>query len=695
MIRDSPPPARVHISGIKHPALQFDREPLQHNHSQFDTMAQPKGNDPLQRPLYVFDLPEEIISTITLKNQPARPAIQDSPPQTSTPASEASEKSDLEPASPAKATSCNLCGLSFPSVAEQRNHVRSDLHGYNLKQKMKGLNTVGEADFEKLIGDLDESISGSESEESDEEDGDDGGDKPKESTLSALLKKQAKISNPEFDEFTSTKKQRGWGKPPLLWLTSPALPENTSLGVYRALFSEAEQQEEAQLVDVLRQKQLAPKLPPKFHTVEAGVALPDTDVGPHYFLCMIGGGHFAGMVVALAPKKSKSHAGADERSATVLVHKTFHRYTTRRKQGGSQSANDSAKGAAHSAGSSLRRYNEAALTSEVRDILKEWKSLIDTADLCFIRATGTTSRRTLFGPYEGQVLRNNDPRNRGFPFSTRRATQKELMRAFVELTRVKQSTFDEAALAALNVAAEEKPTPPPVQPKLAKPCKPSKEDEAVALHTSQLTSLIRRSKVPALLNYLKTNSLTADFTFVPPNHHTPTPLHLAASLNAAPVVLALLTKAGADPTTMNDDARSPFTLSGDRPTRDAFRLARHELGDSAFSWDDAGVPAALSKAEAEKRDARDKADKAAEEKAEAERRKVEIERLRKESERDEERRKESRLGKGRSLGAPVVKTAAEKREDDSRGLTPEARARLERERRARAAEERMGRLQGN
>jgi hypothetical protein len=75
-----------------------------------------------------------------------------------------------------------------------------------LKQKIKGANPVGEADFEKLIGDLDESISGSESEESDEEDEDEDGNKPKESTLSALLKRQAKISSPEFDEFASRKK---------------------------------------------------------------------------------------------------------------------------------------------------------------------------------------------------------------------------------------------------------------------------------------------------------------------------------------------------------------------------------------------------------------------------------------------------------------------------------------------------------
>lgn len=636
----------------------------------------------------VFDLPEELLSSITLKKQSDRP-VQEALPTISTPAPESSETSESNDG-PTKATSCNLCGLSFPSVEEQRNHVRSDLHGYNLKQKIKGLKPVGEADFEKLIGELDESISGSESSESEDDEVDDEGNKTKESTLSALLKKQAKISHPDFDDFASKKNPRGSGKPPLFWFTSPSLPENISLGIYRAIFSDAEQEEELHIVETVRNKQLSPTQPIKIKS-EGGIPPPGTDIGPHYFLAMIGGGHFAAMIIAFAPKVGKKHTGVDERSATVIAHKTFHRYTTRRKQGGSQSSNDAAKGAAHSAGASIRRYNEAALTTEVRDLLQSWKSMIDTADLIFVRATGSTSRRALFGPYEGQVLRNNDPRNRGFPFSTRRATQKELMRAFVELTRVKQSTIDEAALAALNapstsIPAISTPSKPP------KPAKPSKEEEAASLHTSQITSLIKRSKVPALLSYLKTNNIQPTFTFFPPNHHTPTPLHLAASLNSPAIVLALLIKASADPTLMTEEARTPFSLAGDRATRDAFRVARSELGEEVWDWEIGGVPPALSKSEVEKREAREKAEKAVEDKAESERRKAEMERLRMESDAEDAKRREKRVGKGKMLGGIPEKTGAEKREEAGRGLTPEARAKLERERRARAAEERMRRL---
>jgi hypothetical protein len=47
---------------------------------------------------------------------------------------------------------CSLCGVSFHTVEEQRSHSKSDFHGYNLKQKMRGQKAVSEADFEKLVG---------------------------------------------------------------------------------------------------------------------------------------------------------------------------------------------------------------------------------------------------------------------------------------------------------------------------------------------------------------------------------------------------------------------------------------------------------------------------------------------------------------------------------------------------------------
>ncbi|KAK4691994.1 ankyrin repeat and zinc finger domain-containing protein 1, partial [Lecanoromycetidae sp. Uapishka_2] len=644
----------------------------------------------LKKPLYVFDLPHELLVTIHLKD----PSLLQAIPETdlNTPAKNVSQSPKEINGESKPSTACQLCGLSFASVQEQRHHVRSDWHSYNLRQKLRGGTPVTENEFEKLVDDLDESLSGSGSDSSESEGAEVGA---KESTLSALLKKQANLNHPcgEEEDLMPRNRKRGSGKPPLVWFSTPKLPLNTSLGIYRALFTNAEQ-EDPDTVEIVRKKQLRP-VPAKLPPVDGsnGVPLPSTMTSPSIFMCMIGGGHFAGMIVSLAPKMGKQATGVEQRQAIVIAHKTFHRYTTRRKQGGAQSSNDSAKGAAHSAGASIRRYNEVALEQEIRALLFEWKESIHNAQLIFVRATGSSNRRIIFGPYDGQILRQNDPRNRTFPFSTRRATQAELMRAFVELTRVKVSEVDEAALAAAaadpNSSAH---TQAATQIKRVAPPKPelSKEEEDTTLHTSQLQSLIRRSKAPALLSYLTSNSLSSNYPFHPPsshaNHHAPTPLHLASSSSSHAVVLALLTKAGANPMLPNGDGKTAFDLSGDRATRDAFRVARSELGEGKWDWDAAHVPPALSKSEAEKRDQREK-DEA--EKLESERRRNEEERLRKEKPTVGPTIKKG----GKPLGA-VPKTAEERREEDARGMTPEMRTRLERERRARAAEERMRRMAG-
>ncbi|OQE40381.1 hypothetical protein PENCOP_c006G05892 [Penicillium coprophilum] len=634
----------------------------------------------LKRPLYVYDLPPELLASLTAKTT-SQPVAEEEPGPSPTDLELAAQESAI-----ATSNLCSLCRVSYSSVQEQRSHVRSDHHRYNVKAQLRGNAPLEEVEFAKAIGELDESISGSESEESEEEDAEGATG----TTLSALLKKQAKLSHPSEDpEMTETPIAP---KHPIFWLSSSALPSNKSLGVYRAIFSNAEQDDPAHLVDALRRKQLAPI---KARTNKASNVPDPASSGPHIFMCMIGGGHFAAMLVSLAPEIHRKQGGVEDRQARVIAHKTFHRYTTRRKQGGSQSASDASRGAAHSAGSSLRRYNEAALEKDIREVLSDWKEMIDTAELLFVRATGKTNRKTLFGQYDGQVLRQNDPRIRGFPFNTRRATQGELMRSFKELTRLKVSEVDQAALAAAEAKRREeesKPSTPIQKPQTQKP-KLSKEEEAALLHTSQLQALIRRSKVPALMSYISNNSIASSFTFTPAdtpqNFRCPTPLHLAANLDAPAVVTALLTKAGSDPTAVNKEGRTPFELTGDRATRDAFRIARHDLGESKWDWEAAKVPSAVSKADAESRAEKER--KTAEQEESA-RRKASLDRLKRE---ETEKAAQSRTTKsgGRTVGA-VEKSVAERRDEETRGMTPEMKMRLERERRARAAEERFRKMQG-
>ncbi|PHH50440.1 hypothetical protein CFIMG_004504RA [Ceratocystis fimbriata CBS 114723] len=639
-----------------------------------------KTADVSKRPLYLYDIPSHVLDSLSAKDAPELQR-------------EESELTTVVPVapsdSPVGSQSCSLCSQSFESMLDQRSHLKSDLHNYNLRQKLRGLVPVTEAEFEKLVGDLDESLSGEDSSDSE----DDQQEGSKASTLSALLKRQANLSgfanpgssNDGNDDDSDSVAKRVEAKTPLVWFESPLLPLNTYFGVYRVMFSPGELSDISKRIEAMKSKQLAPMPAPKLNKDGSPLT---AYKGPHIFMLMIGGGHFAAMVVALSPRQTKNNApGPLNREATVLAHKTFHRYTTRRKQGGSQSANDNAKGAAHSAGSTLRRYNEQALVDDVRALLNEWKPLIDTAELHFIRATGMTNRRTLFGPYDGQVLQVNDPRIRGFPFNTRRATQNELMRAFIELTRLKVKEI---------LPQEERPEPKAsLAPKTVTkaPAKPefNEEEETALLHTSQIQALIRRSKLPALLSYFQMNNIDASFSFFPTDqhHHAPTALHFAATQGSAAIITGLLTRANANPTVPNAEGRTAFELAGDRAARDAFRVARSELGETTWDWAAAKVPAPLSKADAEARSERER--KEAESK-EAERRKTEEARLRRES----PAAVTSAVGKDKGLlgSADAKMTPEERREKEARGLTPEMRMRLERERRARAAEARMKAMRG-
>ena len=90
-------------------------------------------------------------------------------------------------------------------------------------------------------------------------------------------------------------------------------------------------------------------------------------------------------------------AGAVFQRGVMIDHKTFSRYTTRRKQGGSQSAADgSGSGHAKSAGATLRRYNELALHQEIQELLlDEWSLYLEEAGRVWV-SCGKSSAKLLY-----------------------------------------------------------------------------------------------------------------------------------------------------------------------------------------------------------------------------------------------------------------------------------------------------------
>jgi len=97
----------------------------------------------------VYDLPADILTTLTRKDD-TEGGPQDHDVPASTPSKESAAESRTESAVGSK--SCALCGVTFYTVEDHRSHIRSDLHGYNLKQRIRGAQAVSEGDFEKLVG---------------------------------------------------------------------------------------------------------------------------------------------------------------------------------------------------------------------------------------------------------------------------------------------------------------------------------------------------------------------------------------------------------------------------------------------------------------------------------------------------------------------------------------------------------------
>lgn len=266
---------------------------------------------------------------------------------------------------------CAACSQAFDSREEQTEHYRLDWHRFNLKQRLRGRRALAAEEFEEKTraGDV-SSISGSDSEGSG--------------------------SSQESDPPPGSSRQSH----PLGTRSARVLLRNSQgqlLSAYRCVLStKGSGEQQAELVASLR----------------------SLGAGTCWVILMTGGGHFAGAVF---------------RGPEVLVHKTFHRYTVRARRGTAQGLRD-AQGQAslpRSAGASLRRYNEAALLKDVQDLLASWVQHLQGAQRIFLRAP-RGSRALLFGG-RTPPLRKDDPRVCNIPFSTRRATLRELLRVHVAL----------------------------------------------------------------------------------------------------------------------------------------------------------------------------------------------------------------------------------------------------------------------
>ena len=302
----------------------------------------------------------------------------------------------------------------FASAREQRDHHRSDLFRYNQRRARAGRAPVSESEFRAMLegGDEVSSISGS-------DDSDDDSDSDSDDDSNAATKHLKALHG----------KAEG---AQIVCVGDDGVP----FGVWRCLL----RPDAMKAADDALTANVAPE--------EALRAL-QSDPSRPWVVILARGGHFAGAV--FDPRKLGGGSAADERQqkggegarggplalvppACAVAHKTFHRYVVRAKAGGRQSVKDQGGKTIKSAGSSIRRANEAALQREVLETLEAWRERLRDAALVFVAASAT-DQRTLF---EGKnpPLSRRDSRVRRVPFATQRPTFNETRRVMARLATV-------------------------------------------------------------------------------------------------------------------------------------------------------------------------------------------------------------------------------------------------------------------
>ncbi|XP_012275018.1 ankyrin repeat and zinc finger domain-containing protein 1 isoform X2 [Orussus abietinus] len=329
----------------------------------------------------------------------------------------------LEDLAVSDSRTCSFCNTTFEDLVQQRLHYKLDWHRYNLKQRLQGLKSITEDDF-SLLADKDSmsSISGTdlesdcESETSAFETGELSNRRLQNESIAGIHphparrkmgKQNEKTENSDSsdgdveDEDTKNKETEMYLSAAKRHLKVFFENDNGNIfSIYRCL---------------LHNKKTIPE-------VDSEMIAQALNSGKRsmWTVIMLGGGHFAAAVF---------------QGGEVVVHKTFHRYTVRAKQGSAQYSRDTRMmGNMKSPGTILRRYNES-MHVQIQEFLESWASHINTSSLILYRAAGPYNRTILFGG-RNPPLDRSDSRLRPLPFPTRRATFSEVQRVYDVLTSI-------------------------------------------------------------------------------------------------------------------------------------------------------------------------------------------------------------------------------------------------------------------
>lgn len=97
----------------------------------------------------VYDIPDDVLANLRRKDAPSVELDTASISETAVkPYADIISKDEV---SGTGAKACSLCAQNFQTIEDQRGHIRSDFHNFNLKQKLRGQPPVSETEFELLV----------------------------------------------------------------------------------------------------------------------------------------------------------------------------------------------------------------------------------------------------------------------------------------------------------------------------------------------------------------------------------------------------------------------------------------------------------------------------------------------------------------------------------------------------------------
>ena len=314
--------------------------------------------------------------------------------------------------------------LGFSSAREMREHHGSDFHRHNRRRLRDGRAPVTEAEFEAMLrtnegSDL-SSISGSDDSDSSDD----------ETTSDTRFRASSRGSS------------RNGSRTENAQMVVEA-EDGSRFGVWRCLAAPSSSSRDLDPVAALA----------ALRDARGGV-----DRDRPWVVILARGGHFAATAFDptcfVTKKETKTLTDLVPSSAATSARKTFHRYVVRAKAGGRQSGADGGGKTIKSAGSSVRRANEAALEREIRQLFlvdPVWRSTILNASLIFVSAS-KTDERTLFSGVEAPLSRD-DARVRRVPFATKRPTFNETRRVVGKLALVTHDVVEEVEEVTPGVAS--------------------------------------------------------------------------------------------------------------------------------------------------------------------------------------------------------------------------------------------------